>query len=110
VVGVLGLVVAMTGCDALPFGFTSIKDIAANPAQFEGKVVKLQGRVSGVAHLPFVELKAYSLRDDTGEITILTQAELPTEEAQVGVRGTVKSAAIFGGSSLDLRVEEVSRF
>lgn len=98
------------GCDALPFGVTPIRDITAAPANFEGKEVKLKGKVAGIIKLPLLDLKSYTLRDDSGEITVTTQGALPAVNDAVGVRGTVKSTVIIGGQSLGLRVEEIRRF
>mgnify|MGYP001445114977 CR=1 FL=1 len=61
-------VLLLAGCDALPYGVTPIKDITAAPANFEGKEVKLKGKVASVTKVPLLDLKAYTLRDDTGTI------------------------------------------
>lgn len=103
-------VLLLAGCDALPFGVTPIKDITAAPANFEGKEVKLKGKVVSITKVPLLDLKAYTLRDDSGEITVTTQGALPAANDAVGVRGMVKSTAIIGGQSLGLRVEESKRF
>ena len=98
---------ALAGCDYLPFGYTSIKEIVAAPANFEGKEVKIKG-VAGTS-LQLGGFKVFSLRDDTGEITVLAAGALPAEKSSVALRGTVKSAVIVGGVSLGLRVEEIKR-
>jgi len=100
----------LAGCDALPFGYTPIRDITAAPATFEGKEVKLKGKVSSITKLPLLGVNAYTLRDDTGEISIATLGAVPAVNDQVALRGTVKSAAIIGGQVLGLRVEEIRRF
>jgi hypothetical protein len=97
---------ALGGCDYLPVGYTPIREIVAAPAQFEGKDVKVKGRVKST--LKLLGVQAYSLQDDTGEITVTTSA-LPAENAEVAIRGIVKNAVIVGGSSLGLRVEETKR-
>ena len=97
---------ALGGCDYLPFGFTPVKEILSAPAQFEGKEVKLKGRVKNTVKLLGVQV--YKLQDETGEITVSTSA-LPAENAEVVVKGIVKSAVIVGGESLGLRVEEIKR-
>ncbi|MBM3356870.1 MAG: hypothetical protein FJY54_03985 [Betaproteobacteria bacterium] len=97
------------GCDYSPFGYTPIGEIVAAPARFEGAEVKLKGRVTDVVKLPVIEFRAYTIRDDTGSITVVTRSELPASGAQVALRGTVKSAVIIGGESLGLRVEESQR-
>lgn len=103
-------VLLLAGCDALRFGYTPIRDISAAPANFEGREVKLKGKVSSVTRLPLLDLKAYTLQDGAAEITIATLGELPAVNDQVGLRGTVKSAVIIGGQVLGLRVEEIRRF
>jgi len=103
----LTAVVALSGCDYLPFGFTPIKEILAAPAQFEGKEVKIKGTVRTVVKLLVVH--AYTLRDATDEITVVTSAPLPAEKSQVAIRGTVRSPLIVGGAALGLHVEETKR-
>jgi len=43
VLAVLLALVAVPGCDHLPFGYTAVKEIVARPANFEGHEVKLKG-------------------------------------------------------------------
>jgi len=97
---------ACAGCDYLPFGYTPVREIVAAPAQFEGREVRLRGRVTGVLKLPGIQ--AYELRDGTGEIAVTTD-RVPAENAEVALRGVVRSAVIIGGTSLGLRVEETKR-
>src|SRR5262245_18648047 len=103
----LGTSMFLAGCDYLPFGYTRIGEITAAPGQFEGKEVRLKGKASGTLNV--LGFKAYSLRDDTAEIAVLTSGALPTENSEVVIKGVVKSAVIVGGSSLGLRVEESQR-
>jgi hypothetical protein len=97
----------VSGCDYLPFGYTPIRDIVAAPANFEGKEVKLKGQVKGIVRLP--GLRAFTLQDETGQITVVTQGELPAANSDVTLKGSVRSAIIVGGQSLGLRVEETRR-
>jgi len=99
----------VAGCDYLPFGYTPVKDIVSAPAGFEGKEVKLKGRVKDITKLPFLNLKMYTLQDETGEIGITTQGDLPAANESIALKGTVRSAVIIGGQSLGLRVEETRR-
>ena len=102
----LAAALALGGCDYLPFGFTPVKEILSAPAQFEGKEVKLKGKVTST--LKVLGVQVYKLHDGTGEITVSTNA-LPAENAEVVLTGIVKSAVIVGGESLGLRVEELKR-
>jgi hypothetical protein len=99
--------VTLSGCDYLPFGYTPIREITAAPGQFEGREVRLKGKATGT--LKLFGLKAYNLRDETGEIAVVTPGDLPAENSEVVIKGIVKSAVIVGGSSLGLRVEESKR-
>lgn len=103
----LACAAALGGCDYLPFGYTPIREVTAAPGQFEGKEVKLKGRATGT--LKLLGLKAYTLRDDTGEIAVVTPGDLPAENTEVVIKGIAKSAVIVGGASLGLRVEETKR-
>jgi hypothetical protein len=98
----------LAGCDYLPFGYTPIKDIVAAPANFESKEVKIEGRVTEAIKLPILG-QAFILRDESGEITVITNGALPSADAEVALTGIVKSTAIVGGQSLGLRVEETKR-
>jgi hypothetical protein len=101
----LAAALVLAGCNY--FGFTPIKDIVAAPAQFEGKEVKLKGRVTKAAKI--LALSGYNLRDETGEITVITYTPAPAENQEVAIKGKVKSAIIMGGSAIGLRVEETQR-
>jgi hypothetical protein len=100
-------IMALNGCDYLPFGYTPIREITSAPGQFEGKEVKLKGRAKGT--LQVLGLKAYLLQDETGEIPVVTESAVPAENADVALGGVVKSVVIVGGASLGLRVEETKR-
>ncbi len=97
------------GCDYSPFGYTPIKDLVAAPASFEGKEVKLKGKVTDITRVPIVELKSFVVQDDTGEIAVITQGTLPAVNDTVKLAGTVTSAVIFGGQAFGLHVKEVRR-
>ena len=103
------LLVALASCDYLPFGYTKISDILAAPTTFEGKRVKLRGTVKDITKVPILELKSFTLQDDTGEISVISPASLPAVNDRVVLEGTVKSMAIIGGQALGLRVEEIRR-
>ena len=96
---------ALAGCDY--FGYTPIKEIAASPANFEGKEVKLKGKATRVTK--FLGLRSFTVRDETGEISVVTEGALPPENSDVALKGTVKSAMIVSGKSVGLRVEETQR-
>ncbi len=101
----LATVTLLTGC----VGYTRIGDIVAAPAQFEGKEVSLKGTVTGALQVPVIDLKGYTLRDDSGEIAVLTTENVPAPKQTVALTGIVRSVAIVGAQSFGLRVEETRR-
>ena len=99
----------VAGCDYLPFGYTSIREITTAPANFEGKEVKLKGEVKDLTKVPLLDLKSFVLQDGTGEIAVTTRGALPAMNAKVALTGTVASTAIIGGQSLGLHIREIKR-
>ena len=104
----LGLL--LSGCDYLPFGQTPVKEIVAAPAQFEGKEVRVRGKVKDVTKIPLINLSMYTVDDGSGEIIVMAQDKLPAMDETVNVRGVVESAAILGGQSIGLRIKETKRY
>ena len=99
----------LAGCDNSPFGFVKIGDIASRPAAYEGKEVRIRGEVTDVAKIPFIETMIYTLRDETGEITVFTFDTLPQVHQRLAVKGMVQSAAIIGGEAFGVRLKEMRR-
>jgi len=99
----------LAGCDLLPGGYTPIREIVDAPVKFEGQTVKVKGKVSDVLRVPFVDYRAFVLKDETGEVTVITKGSLPALNDGVALRGKVLSAAIVGGTSFGLRIEETER-
>ena len=104
----LFMVLALAGCDYLPFGYTAIREIVAAPGSFESKEVKIKGTVTESIKLPILG-QAFTVRDDSGEITVTTNGTLPSANTEVALTGIVRSTAIVGGQSIGLRVEETRR-
>jgi hypothetical protein len=86
---------------------TKIADIRNNPRQYTDKEVTVSGEVTGTFSL--VVIKYFILRDNTGEITIVTQRPLPKEAERLKVRGVVREAFSIGSESLLVIVEEPQR-
>jgi hypothetical protein len=97
--------IVLAGCGS---GYTRVREIKAAPDGIVGKEVRLQGTV-GAAGEPG-RTNAYMLRDGTGEIMVMTRGEPPAQDAEVALRGIVRSVVSRGARwSLDLRVEETER-
>jgi hypothetical protein len=109
---VLCVVVAMAsvGCERLPFGYTSIADVARKAGSYEGQTVKVQGQVSNVVQLPFAEVRYYVLRQNEAEVVVFTRQNVPAVGEQISVVGTVSSVAIVGATSIGLHLTEQRRW
>jgi aspartyl/asparaginyl-tRNA synthetase len=93
--GAAGALVALligTACGN-PFA-TKIGRITAEPGAFDGRTVTVAGEVTGRVNLALV--KFFRLRDESGEITVVTEGSLPREGDKVRVKGTVKQAFALG--------------
>jgi len=105
----LCVALGVAACDMLGIGYTSIGEIVANPARFEGQEVKVSGVVTSATKVPFVDMKAYVIRADDAELTVTTLGTLPAVNERVSVQGKIASAAIVDGRSVGLRLIESRR-
>ena len=99
--------VVLGGCDAI--NATPISEINASPANFDGKEVMLHGVAKEPTRLPLLNLKSYVLKDDSGEIDILTEGDLPKVNEEISVRVKVANIAIINGEPLGTTVTEIAR-
>ena len=90
------LLIALTACNTLfP---TPIGDILQNPRKYEGVQVKVSGRVVDI--FGFFVVRYFTVRDDTGEITVVTERPLPTKDEHITVIGKVQEAFSIGDQQL----------
>jgi hypothetical protein len=108
VVALLLMGATLPGCDYLPFGYTPVKEIVASPANFEGREVKLKGRVVDVLRLPVLG-QGYTLEQDGAQLFVIARGDLPAVKSEVALKGTVRSVAIIGGKALGTQVQETKR-
>ena len=106
---VLALALPLAGCDWLPFGYTPINQVTGQGATFEGKVVKLRGKVVDVSKIPVLDIAIYTLRDDTGQIVVTRPAELPKVGEEIALRGQVENLIILAGQGMGTTVQELDR-
>ena len=97
--------VLSSGCAAT----TSIGDIIADPSQYEGKEVTIEGTVSNNLWLALLTKGAYRLTDDTGSIWVVCSHTPPEKNDEVKVKGTVGKAVSIGEHSLGTVIIEKSR-
>ncbi|MEO8042212.1 MAG: hypothetical protein ABI646_06375 [Acidobacteriota bacterium] len=110
---VSGLVV-LTGLFAIACpDRTSIADIEANPSRYQNKEVVIAGTVrdSWGVNIPGTKIRggAYKIDDGTGSIWILTDDAVPTNGAQVGVKGIVGTGITKNGKNYGLGLYEKDR-
>ncbi len=92
------------GCDLSSFNSpTSIKNILDNPRDYEGKTIFVSGAVTDVFSLFIV--KSFALRDQTGEIIVITERILPKKGASIKVKGKVIEAFSFGDKTITAMME-----
>jgi aspartyl/asparaginyl-tRNA synthetase len=92
----------MVGCSGL-FS-TKIKDILQHPRDFDGRTVTIAGEVKESANLLFI--KYFIVRDDTGEITVVTDKAVPRQGEKVRVTGRVNQAFAIGEKNVIVIMEE----
>ena len=105
----LALLLPLAGCDQPPADHASIGAINRNPGRYEGREIRIAGRVTNITVVPFVKVKSYTLRDASGAITVVTDGALPVRNEAVTIKAVVKTAAILDGQSLGLWLKELKR-
>src|SRR5688572_27453427 len=92
---------------------TSIADIEANPSRYQDKEVVIAGTVrdSYGVNIPGTRIRggAYKIDDGTGSIWVVTEQGVPTNGAQVGVRGRIGSGINWHGKNYGLGIYEKDR-
>jgi hypothetical protein len=99
-----GIMLGGCGINATP-----IRDVTASPANFDGKEVTLHGIAKEATRIPLINMKSYVLKDDTGEIMVLTEGDLPKANEKLTVRVKVANLAVINGEPLGTTVTEISR-
>lgn len=98
---ILCVTVLLFGCES--WFATPINEILTNPRNFDGKVVKISGQVTEVFSL--IVIKYFTLRDRTGEITVVTTRLLPKQGTKITVNGKVEDAFSIGDKQLIVLLE-----
>lgn len=96
------LLMLLAACDSLwP---TPIGKITENPREYAGKSVVIKGEVNEIFSLLVV--KYFSLKDNTGEMIVVSAKPLPKRGATIKVKGKVEEAFSIGDQQLMVLVEE----
>ncbi len=92
----LACLLLLPGCGMTSIGADRIGTLLKDPAAYDGRTVKVAGEVTDVVKLPFVDTRLYTVRDETGELLVVTYGTLPRVGEKVVVRGTFSTLATFG--------------
>ncbi len=95
------LVSLTTACGRI--GSTPIGDILKNPRDHADKKVTVSGTVTEV--FSFFVIKYFVIRDETGQIPVVSDKPLPKPGSTLKVTGTVKEAFSLGDQQLLVLVE-----
>jgi hypothetical protein len=96
------IVLSLISCG---IGVTKIGDITGHPREYADKEVTISGEVTEIFSL-FV-VKYFVVRDDSGEIPVVTEKPLPAQGEKIRVKGTVKEAFSIGAKTVLVLVESI---
>lgn len=91
----------------------SIGEIEANPSRYNDKTVAVAGVVKNSFGLsiPVIDRGGgiYKIDDGTGSIWVITKEGVPGRDAQIGVKGKVRSGVVYNGRNYGLAIMEDDR-
>src|SRR5688572_30258378 len=94
-VSLAGALLVLAGCASV----TPIGQLLDNPSQYDGKTVRIEGKVKGSAG--GLGLGAYEVTDDTGTLAVVSdKGGTPRTGAKIGVKGKFEALITFGARSL----------
>lgn len=88
-------------------GTTKIGDIINHPRDYAGKDVTISGEVTETFSL-FV-IKYFVVRDNSGEIPVVTDRPLPAKGEKIKVKGRVEEAFSFGNKTALVLLESTEK-
>jgi uncharacterized membrane protein YcgQ (UPF0703/DUF1980 family) len=83
---------------------TSIGKIKKAPYKFEGKNIKIKGRV--VSSLNLKDLKSFTIQDRTGNILVITNNWLPLKNDRIRVKGQINSQFLYKDKTMLVLIEK----
>jgi len=84
---------------------TRIKRILKKPEQFNNKKVKIKGKV--ISALELEGFRAFTVKDHSGKIYVITESFLPVLGDKVKVKGKVSSKFYFQRITMPVIIEKV---
>lgn len=99
------LVLLISGCA----GVTPIRDLLNDPSRYDGKTVRIEGKVKG--SVGGLGIGAYEVSDKTGTLTVVSdQSDPPRSGTDIGVKGRFDALLNLGFKSLSVLREESRSF
>jgi len=96
------LVILLLACES-GFFTTPIGSILKNPRDYEGKPVKVRGVVT--ENMNIFIMKGFKLKDNTGEIFVITDKILPKEGSSTTAKGYIKEGFAIGDAQFIVIIE-----
>jgi uncharacterized membrane protein YcgQ (UPF0703/DUF1980 family) len=72
---------------------TPVKKIYKSPDKFQGKQVKVKGRV--ISSIELSDLYSFTIKDKSGKIMVVTENLLPLKNDRIRVKGTFEKNFIY---------------
>jgi hypothetical protein len=95
------LVLLISGCA----GVTPIRDLLNDPSRYDGKTVRIQGKVKG--SVGGLGIGAYEVTDQTGTLAVVSdQSDPPRSGTDIGVKGRFDALLNLGFRSVSVLREE----
>ncbi|MFN8257534.1 MAG: hypothetical protein U0W24_17700 [Bacteroidales bacterium] len=82
---------------------TSIAKIKKAPQKFEGKTIKVKGRV--VSSLNLKDLKSFTIQGRTGNILVITNNWLPLKNDKITVKGQINTQFLYKDKTMLVVIE-----
>ena len=102
----LALALAAAASSACAARAPHIADLKYDPGRYVDHRVTIQGTVTSAWRVPFVEFGLYKVRDQSGDVTVISRAgRTPTTGARVRVTGIVRDVATIG-QPIGLHIQE----
>ncbi len=98
------LIISLASCG---IGTTRIGDIMSHPREYAEKEVTISGEVTEAFSLFIV--KYFVVRDNSGEISVVTDKPLPAKGEKIKVKGRVKEAFSIGTKTAIVLIEATEK-
>jgi len=91
----------------------SIAEIESNPSRFNDKSVAVAGIVKDSYGISIPVIREgggiYKIDDGTGSLWVITQEGVPARDAQIGVKGKIRTGVVYKGKNYGLVLMEDDR-